>query len=138
MPQQGGNGLAAPFAALFYAAGVLPVVVAAFFTASYVEGIFGCPPCNFADLAGFLVFGLLVFVPFSVFALGFDSDRPPGLFDHLGHCALLYASLVVSGCVMATAGAHPQSLEFALYAGLTLGILYAIVLNGLTLFMAIT
>lgn len=135
VPQQSNNGLAAPFATLFYAAGVLPVMVAAFFTASYVEGIFGCPSCNFAGLAGFVVFGLLVFVWFSVFALGFDRVRPSNLFDHLEHCALLYAGLVASAYVVATAGTHPESLEFALYAGLTLSILYAIVLNGLTLFV---
>ncbi len=108
-----------------FLAGVLLVAILVERTLGYVR--------VFAGLLALLVIDVLVFGLLSVGLARLERLRLPGILDHLRHCAMLYAGMVLLGSYLVYEELKPWpccSLAWSMGALLFLVAAYAVVLNA--------
>ncbi len=122
-----------------YAATTMPVLLASV-SASFVGGgamwAFFCRfICGSSGLLALLLIGTPVFGLLSLGIARVERLRVPTLRDHLRHCVVLYAGLVVLGPVLATGYGLPRwSLGWGLGVGLFLAGAYAASVDAVVLY----
>ena len=123
-----------------YAVATVPVLIASV-SASFVGGdavwVFFCQfICGSSGLLALLLIGAPVFGLLSFGLARIERLRSPILLDHIRHCVVLYAGLVVLGPALATGYGLPRwGLGWGLGVGLFLTSAYAASVNAVVVYV---